>query len=121
MGIRFKKLDEKAVEDKHYYYDGGNPPVEPTKPVDQEYQQHDWKDATPLDIRVADNIEDWKADNPESMIDTGYPFPKMAKETPMSEEMTERLWSVINENTGLQQQVTLLKYQLESIRRIVAK
>jgi hypothetical protein len=35
--------------------------------------------------------------------------------------MTERLWSVINENTGLQQQVTMLKYQLESIRRIVAK
>tara|TARA_B110000858_G_C17722239_1_gene435830 strand:+ start:371 stop:700 length:330 start_codon:yes stop_codon:yes gene_type:complete len=100
------------------------------KPVDQEYQQHDWKDATPLDIRVADNIEDWKADNPQAFIDTGYPQPGSkgtsghvdGMEIPLGNDgMTERLWSVINENTGLQQQVTMLKYQLESIRRIVAK
>tara|TARA_R110000796_G_scaffold4151_2_gene15741 strand:- start:1115 stop:1378 length:264 start_codon:yes stop_codon:yes gene_type:complete len=39
----------------------------------------------------------------------------------MSKDMTEHLWSVINENTGLQQQVTLLKYKLESIKRILAE
>ena len=38
-----------------------------------------------------------------------------------NKDVTERLWAVINENTELQQQITLLKYQLESIKRIVAE
>tara|TARA_B110000305_G_scaffold120057_1_gene134773 strand:- start:79 stop:423 length:345 start_codon:yes stop_codon:yes gene_type:complete len=112
MGIRYKK-------DGAYHYDGGNPPVEPTQPVDQEYQQHDWKDATPLDIRVADNIEDWKADNPQALVDTGYPFPKMAKEVPMSKEMTERLWELMAENTELSQQLYMAKHRLEQIKRLL--
>ena len=89
------------------------------KPVDQEYQQHDWKDATPLDIRVADNIEDWKADNPQALVDTGYPFPKMAKEVPMSKEMTERLWELMAENTELSQQLYMANHRLEQIKRLL--
>ena len=112
MGIRFKVdgklVNEQVITTSEGINVGVNPPTEQIE-------------IKPLEIQVADNIEDWKADNPESMIDTGYPFPKMTKGTPMSEEMTERLWSVINENTGLQQQVTLLKYKLESIKRILAE
>ena len=43
------------------------------------------------------------------------------QEIQMTPDMTERMWSIINENTGLQQQITLLKSQLESIKRIVAE
>ena len=106
MGIRYKK-------DGAYHYDGGNPPVEPTQP------EVDWKNATPLDIRVADNIEDWKADNPQALVDTGYPFPKMAKEVPMSKEMTERLWELMAENTELSQQLYMAKHRLEQIKRLL--
>jgi len=38
-----------------------------------------------------------------------------------NKDINERLWAVINENTELQHQITLLKYRLESIKRIVAE
>ena len=33
--------------------------------------------------------------------------------------MTEHMWSIINENTELQQQVTMLKYQLDQIKKML--
>ena len=94
MGIRFK-VDGKLVDEKI--------------------------NIKPLEIQVADNIEDWKADNPQSLVDTGYPQPgsKMAKETPMSEDMTTRLWGLINENTELKQQLYFAEHRLEQIKRLL--
>jgi hypothetical protein len=41
------------------------------------------------------------------------------KETLMSEEMTNRLWEVINENTELKQQLYFAEHRLEQIRRLL--
>ena len=42
-------------------------------------------------------------------------------EIPMTEEMTKRLWEVINENTELKQQLYMVENKLEQIKRIVAE
>ena len=41
------------------------------------------------------------------------------QEIPMSKEMTERLWEVINENTELKQQLYFAEHRLEQIRRLL--
>ena len=41
------------------------------------------------------------------------------KETLMSEEMTNRLWEVINENTELKQQLYFAEHRLEQIKRLL--
>ena len=41
------------------------------------------------------------------------------QEVPMSKEMTERLWEVINENTELKQQLYMAEHRLEQIRRLL--
>ena len=38
---------------------------------------------------------------------------------PMSKEMTNRLWEIINENTELKQQLYLAEHRLEQIRRLL--
>ncbi len=38
---------------------------------------------------------------------------------PMSEEMTNRLWEVINENTELKQQLYFAEHRLEQIKRLL--
>jgi hypothetical protein len=43
------------------------------------------------------------------------------QEVPMTPDMTERLWSVINENTELKQQLYMAEHRLEQIKRIVAE
>lgn len=41
-------------------------------------------------------------------------------EIPLDKDgMTEHMWSIINENTGLQQQVTMLKYKLDQIKKML--
>lgn len=42
-------------------------------------------------------------------------------EIPMTEEMTKRLWEVINENTELKQQLYMVENKLEQIKRLVAE
>ena len=42
-------------------------------------------------------------------------------EVPMTEEMTKRLWEVINENTELKQQLYMVENKLEQIKRLVAE
>jgi hypothetical protein len=41
------------------------------------------------------------------------------KPIPMSKEMTERLWEVINENTELKQQLYFAEHRLEQIKRLL--
>ena len=43
------------------------------------------------------------------------------QEITMNDEMKERLWSVINENTELKQQLYMAEHRLEQIKRIVAE
>ena len=38
---------------------------------------------------------------------------------PMSEEMTTRLWGLINENTELKQQLYFAEHRLEQIKRLL--
>ena len=40
-------------------------------------------------------------------------------ETPMTQDMTERLWEVINENTELKQKLYFANHRLEQIRRLL--
>jgi hypothetical protein len=47
-------------------------------------------------------------------IEVGVPA-----EIPMSEEMTNRLWEVINENTELKQQLYFAEHRLEQIKRLL--
>jgi len=47
-------------------------------------------------------------------IEVGIPT-----EIPMSEEMTNRLWEVINENTELKQQLYFAEHRLEQIKRLL--
>lgn len=49
-------------------------------------------------------------------IDVGVSEPK---EIHMSEEMTNRLWEVINENTELKQQLYMVENKLEQIKRLL--
>ncbi len=42
-------------------------------------------------------------------------------ETPMTQDMTERLWEVINENTELKQKLFMAEHRLEQIKRILAE
>ena len=39
----------------------------------------------------------------------------------MSEDMTKRLWEVINENTELKQQLYMVEAKLEGIKRMLAE
>ena len=43
------------------------------------------------------------------------------QEVQMTPDMTERLWSVINENTELKQQLYMAEHRLEQIKRILAE
>ena len=105
MGIRFK-VDGKLVDEKI--------------------------NIKPLEIQVADNIEHWKAQNPQSLVDTGYPQPgsKMKNEKIVTtsegievgipnEEFKNRLWELINENTELKQQLYFAEHRLEQIKRLL--
>jgi len=49
-------------------------------------------------------------------IDVGVSEPKKIQ---MSEEMTNRLWEVINENTELKQQLYMVENKLEQIKRLL--
>ncbi len=42
-----------------------------------------------------------------------------AKEIQMTEDMTNRLWEVINENTELKQQLYMAENKLEQIKRLL--
>lgn len=42
-------------------------------------------------------------------------------EIQMTEDMTKRLWEVINENTELKQQLYMAENRLEQIKRLVAE
>lgn len=73
-----------------YFYDGGNPPIE------------------------------------QSNGSSGYikPGNQMLYERdnepiPMSEEMTERLWTLINENTELKHELMMVKHKLVQIKRLM--
>ena len=61
-----------------------------------------------------------KAKN-EYLADKNIPLPKLSepKEIQMSEEMTNRLWEVINENTELKQQLYMAENKLEQIKRLL--
>jgi len=39
----------------------------------------------------------------------------------MNDEMTKRLWEVINENTELKQQLMMVEAKLETIKRMLAE
>jgi hypothetical protein len=41
------------------------------------------------------------------------------QEITMNDEMKERLWSVINENTELKQQLYMAEHRLEQIKRLL--
>ena len=41
------------------------------------------------------------------------------KEVQMTDEMTNRLWEVINENTELKQQLYFAEHRLEQIKRLL--
>ncbi len=43
------------------------------------------------------------------------------QEITMNDEMKERLWSVINENTELKQQLYMAEAKLEGIKRMLAE
>lgn len=43
------------------------------------------------------------------------------KEVQMNDEMTKRLWEVINENTELKQQLMMVEAKLETIKRMLAE
>ena len=43
------------------------------------------------------------------------------QEIAMNDEMKERLWAVINENTELKQQLYMAEAKLESIKRMLAE
>ena len=49
-------------------------------------------------------------------IDVGVSEPK---EIQMTEDMTNRLWEVINENTELKQQLYMVENKLEQIKRLL--
>ena len=42
-------------------------------------------------------------------------------EIPMSEEMTNRLWTLINENTELRQKLMMTENKLEQIKRLLSE
>lgn len=44
---------------------------------------------------------------------------KEPKEIQMTEDMTNRLWEVINENTELKQQLYMVENKLEQIKRLL--
>ncbi len=43
------------------------------------------------------------------------------QEVPMTEDMTKRLWEVINENTELKHQLYMVEAKLEGIKRMLAE
>lgn len=65
-------------------------------------------------------VEMDKAKN-EYLADKDIPLPKLSepKEIQMTEEMTNRLWEVINENTELKQQLYMVENKLEQIKRLL--
>ena len=51
---------------------------------------------------------------------SGYINPNHAPAPiPMNEEMTERLWTLINENTELRQKLTMTEHKLVQIKRLM--
>ena len=53
--------------------------------------------------------------------DGGNPPQQEPAEIQMTEDMTKRLWEVINENTELKQQLYMAENRLEQIKRLVAE
>ena len=73
-----------------------------------------------LEKMLVGKVEMDKAKN-EYLADKDIPLPKLSepKEIHMSEEMTNRLWEVINENTELKQQLYMVENKLEQIKRLL--
>ena len=63
----------------------------------------------------------FKVDGVEQPISGTSGYIDEPAEVPMTEEMTKRLWEVINENTELKQQLYMAENKLEQIKRLVAE
>jgi hypothetical protein len=105
-----------------YYYNGGIPPKEEIEKAKNEYlaDKH-----IPLPKLNAEKNEISKFITSEG-IPVGKPGNQMLYERdnepiPMSEEMTNRLWELINENTELKQQLYFAEHRLEQIKRLLSE
>ena len=107
MGIIFKDQDgnildsngNPVVNEKSYHWDGGNIP----------------------EVKVVTTTEDIDLDIPLPKLKPGNQklYERDNEPIPMSEEMTTRLWEVINENTELKQQLYMVENKLEQIKRLL--
>ena len=84
-----------------YFYDGGNPPSQTQ--IDKAKNEYLADKDIPLPKLKPGNQKLYERDN---------------EPIPMSEEMTNRLWTLINENTELKQQLMMVENKLEQIKRL---
>ena len=76
-----------------------------------------------VDGKVIPSQEEIEKAKNEYLADKDIPLPKLSepKEIQMTEDMTERLWGVINENTELKQQLYMAEAKLEGIKRMLSE
>jgi len=74
-----------------------------------------------VDGKVIPSQEEIEKAKNEYLADKDIPLPKLSepKEIQMTEDMTERLWELINENTELKQQLYFAEHRLEQIKRLL--
>ena len=74
-----------------------------------------------VDGKVIPSQEEMEKAKNEYLADKDIPLPKLSepKEIQMTEDMTTRLWGLINENTELKQQLYFAEHRLEQISRLL--